>query len=186
MSSRRFLQTVFASAVILASAKSARAQVCDPREERGGPLPGTVADGLLSGALELNSQMYGAASMAERQVLPFLARHEGAFVRYEVGDTFSVLRAPMCAEGRVVMGKVDLSGGGFALGYRSGPLGLYLVGSGAAHTIGTKANERIGFAFLGLAMAQFSPAAFYQRRFEREDRSLSVNLDAMAGAQLAT
>lgn len=154
--------------------------------EDGVPIAGTVPAGLIGGAVSTNATTYGAAAMAERQILPALAHREGLVVRYEFGDHFGVLRAPMCVGDHVEMGKVDLSGGGFSFGYRTGPLSFYLVGSGAAHTIGTKVNERIGSAFFGIGLAQFSPAAFIKRDWSRENGSMSVMLDAMVGTQLAT
>ncbi len=194
MNARRSLLAVNAVAALVAFSGLARAQqyYCKGNDGGGEPLPGTVPYGLLDNALKTNAQIYSAANMAERRVLPVLARMKGGtLVGYEMGSTFSVLRVPMCDtdegdSGRVEMGKVDLSGGGFFLGYRAGPVGFYLVGSGAGHFVGAKLNERAFLPFLGIGLAQFSPAAFVRRDFSREDRSLSVILDAMVGVQLAT
>ncbi len=162
----------------------ALAQVCPA--DNAGPVPGTVGAGLLSGAIDRNAQIYGAAKMAERQLLPILAVNEGPTLRYEMGATPGALRTPICGENGVEMGKVDLSGGGFGFGWRFEGFSLYAVGTGAAHTVGGPGNERVGSAFYGIAMAQGSPIAFYQRRFARDDGSLSVTFDAMVGAQFVT
>lgn len=162
----------------------AQAQICP--DDKGGPVPGTVGANLLSGAIDRNAQIFGAASMAERQVLPILAANQGAILRYEMGATPGVLRTPLCSENGVEMGKVDLSGGGFGFGYRTGAFSLYAVGTGATHTMGGAWNERIGAAFMGIGLAQGSPIAFYKRRFAKDEGSLSVTFDAMVGAQVVT
>ncbi len=183
------LRRGLAGAALLGSlflSTAARAQEACPRGADG-PVPGTVGAGLLTGAIDKNARIYGAAKLAERQLLPLMAVNEGLIVRYEVGAIPGVLRIPVCdGEGGVKTGTIDLSGGGFAFGWRRGGLSLYAVGSGASHIVGGPGNERVGMAFLGIAAAQGSPIAFYRRRFAKEDGSLSVNFDAIVGGQWVT
>lgn len=188
MTSPRRALCLLATATLLTIAASARAQVdCSgSREDKPSLLRGTVAAGLLESAIITNAQLYGAAAMAERQVLPVLAFHEGGFVRYEIGSSFGVVRAPICVGDRVRMAKADVSGGGFSFGYRTGPLGLYFVGSGGALSVASAPGARIGSSFFGIGMAQASPIAFFYRRYDRDDGLQTLTFDAIAGAQLAT
>lgn len=152
----------------------------------GGPLPGTVSAELIESVVVTNARLYGAAAMAERQVLPLLAFREGGFVRYELGSTLGVLRTPVCVDDHVEMAKADISGGGFSFAYRTGPLGLYFVGTGGILSMGNDFGARLGSTFYGAGVSIASPAAFFVRRWDDEGTGTTVTLDAIAGAMLAT
>lgn len=187
----RALHSFAFAALVATGAAAAEAQSICPTAgyKQGEPsavVRGTVAAGLLESAVVTNAQLYGAAAMAERQVLPLLAFREGGFVRYELAGSYGVVHTPVCLDDDVKMAKADVAGGGFAFAYRTGPLGLYFVGSGGMLSVADDFGARVGGLGYGAGLSLGSPAAFFYRRFDGDGGLQTITLDAIAGAQLAT
>ena len=190
-----WLAALAACSVVAATVTaSAQAELCvEPKAVGRVPIRGTVGYGAMYGAFDQVAQIYGAANMLEKKLLPLLRQKDVTQTfQYDVTAMVGAMRLPLCGDvGEIPkygqsVGNVDISTGGMGAGIKTGPFTFFYAGNMTYR--GTRDDNvfsRGAVAFgLPIVGSLASPIAPIYPRLVRDE--IAVSVDFIAGTEITT